>query len=106
MSYRRKVEAVSESRLYKDFCSNNGILIQRSGIPSFIMDEHEAFVYFLMHGGTWPHASMFFGLSELTEDARQAYLLLLGRYFEMGFVDPGLSGLSQEEMDTLKRKYP
>jgi hypothetical protein len=106
MSYRRKSETAEELRQYKAFCRDNFHLIEQIGLPSLVVEDYDAFIYFLMHGGTWPHAPISFGLENLTQEQRQAYLLLLDRYFDAGFAYPGLMGLTQAERSEVERKHP
>jgi hypothetical protein len=53
MSYRRKRDDAQELRRYKAFCLNNSTLIDQVGLPSFVVEDYNAFMYVLMHGETW-----------------------------------------------------
>ncbi len=90
MSYRRKREDTQELRRYKTFCCDNQSLIDQVGLPSFIIDDYNAFVYLLMHGETWAGAPVDFDVSTLQGERRAAFLLLLDKYFEAGLQNPGL----------------
>ncbi len=50
MSYRRKTEVGEERRRYKTFCRDNFKLMEKIGLPSFIIEDYDTFIYFLMHG--------------------------------------------------------
>lgn len=105
MSYRRKRDDAQELRRYKAFCRNNQSLIDQVGLPLFIVDDYDAFIYFLMHGELWPDVPLNFDVSALHGARRAAYLLLLDKYFEAGLQNPGLL-LPLLEQEALARKYP
>ena len=99
MSYRRQPGAADGLRRYKAFCRGNFGLTAQTGLPSFVTDYRDAFIYFVMHGGTWPHAPASFVLEEMDGEQRQAYLILLRKYLEARFADPSLMGLTEEQAE-------
>jgi hypothetical protein len=105
MSYRRKRDDAQELRRYKAFCLNNSTLIDQVGLPSFVVEDYNAFMYVLMHGETWSDAPITFEVSALQGERRAAYLLLLEKYFEAGLQNPGL-WLLEAERAALAQKYP
>lgn len=98
MSYRRKNQTTDELRKYKIFCQNNSELIEQIGLPSLVIENYRAFIYFLMHGTLWLHAPIEFDIDELDKEKKQLYLLFVNRYLEAGLMDPGLS-MPREELD-------
>lgn len=102
MSYRRKSESAEELRDHKTFCRNNFNLVEATGLPLSLVEDYDAFNYFLMHGALWNGSPVQITLDGFTQEQRQAYLLLVKKYFQAGFSNPGLCGLTQYELDSLK----
>ncbi len=103
MSYRRTNKVTTELRNYKTFCQNNSTLIGQIGLPSILVEDHDSFIYFLMHGALPPDTSTGFNLEDFDYEKRKMYLRLLSKYFEAGFSDPGLLGLTLSELDKLRK---
>ena len=106
MGYRRKTEATTQLRRFHEFQRDNSKLIDEIGIPSFVIEDYNHFIYFLMHGETWPNAPFWFGIYNLSVEKRKLYLLMLEKYFEAGCDYPGLMGLTKAEEEELEKKHP
>ena len=96
MSYRRSLTRSAELRRYYAFCQNHGPLIEQTGIPLLVFEEYETFLYFIMHGSTYPMPQTQFNLSEMSAEQRDAHLHLLRLYLGAGFPNPNLGGLTEE----------
>jgi hypothetical protein len=86
MTYRRKKQAAHTKRYYEQFCRDNADLLARIGIPPFIMDDHDHFIYYLEHGVPRSDAPMSFHVP--IADGEEKYELLkqlIERYNTAGF---------------------
>lgn len=106
MSYQRQREKSAELRCFAEFKQDNPALIEAIGLPSFVIEDYQHFVYFLMHGVTSPHAALCFTLEDLSKENRELYLILLDLYFEAGLADADLGGLTNAEQKELEQKHP
>ena len=104
MSYRRKKAESKDKRRYEDFRRNNWNLIEHIGIPSFIIDDQENFTYVLMHGAPWPNAPIHFAVSKLDAKRYEQWKMLVDKYFEAGFDDPGYGTGSAPSASTKRCK--
>ena len=93
MSYRRKKQAAHDKRRYEDFCRANADLIARIGIPPFIMDDHDHFMYYLEHGVPRPGAPMPFEVRFTDAERYELLKLLVERYAQAGFSVGGFFGV-------------
>ena len=105
MAYRRKSETTTYRRHFHDFLHDNRDLMHEIGLPSFVIEDYNHFIYFLMHGDTWPHAPFWFGIQSFSQEKRQMYLLMLHRYLEAGCEYPGLGGLTADEQAELEQTH-
>ena len=111
MSFRKDNKTERVERLKWDaLCEANWELIERIGLPLSAIEIHTRFQYFLMHGSMYPYEDWSgFSVTQLRRDEPERYellMLLLDRYFEAGFEDPGLGPFSNAEKLRLAKKYP
>ena len=105
MSYRREPQEVEELQKYRAFCRDNAALIEKVGLPSFVVEDYNTFLYFLIHNSTFPHPLMEYSVERRSGEQRKIYLLLLEKYFEAGCLDPGVF-LTEAERREFEQKYP
>lgn len=104
MSYRRKKEDAVIKRLYEDFIRDNTDLLTSIGIPPFITDDYDHFIYYLQHGCSRMDAPMMFQVPRSDIQRMEALKLFLVRYYQSGLpvvVDNTL----HPEAHTLAEKY-
>jgi len=111
MSFRKDNKSGREERLkWESFLEANIELIRQVGLPMSAIESHQRFQYFLMHGTMYPYDDWLdFGVTELRRNEPEKHellMLVLDKYFELGFDDPGMGGFSKAEKLRLARKYP
>jgi hypothetical protein len=107
MSFRQKNET---SRKWKAFYQANRELMEVAGLPWTAVDTWDRFAYFLMHSIIdYPDDPAHFKLDDLDFEKRKQFRVLIERYFEAGFLDPGMHPAivgGQRALDKLVKKYP
>jgi hypothetical protein len=104
MSYRRKKEDTITKRRYEDFIRDNIGLLASIGIPTFITDDYDHFVYYLQHGCARSDAPMRFKISRSDVQRMEALRLLLERYYQAGLPDVADNSV-HPEADAVAKKY-
>jgi hypothetical protein len=105
MSYRRKKQASIDKHRYEDFRRDNADLIARIGIPYFIMDDHEHFIYYLEHGVPWPGAPLSFEVRFTDAERYELLKLLVEQYVEAGFALGSFWCLRPVDRDALAERH-
>ena len=96
---------MNEQRRFAEFTRDNSALLERIGVPTFVSENWQEWNYFLMHGQTSPGAPISFFIEDFDESKRALYLELLNLFFDAGFQNPGLMGLTESELRQLKVKF-
>jgi hypothetical protein len=104
MSYRRKKEGAINKRRYEAFLRDNIGLLASIGIPPFITDDFEHFMYYLEHGCARSDAPMRFSVARSDVQRMEALKLLLERYYQAGLPDVAAHSV-HPEADALAEKY-
>jgi hypothetical protein len=108
MSFRKKNKQERAGRQKWDsFCEANRELMERIGLTTPTMETQERFEDFLMHGYIDHHDDWSkFSVDKLDPARYELFKLLVDKYCEAGYADPGLMAVSHEERARLARKYP
>ena len=110
MSFRRKKESGAKARQWDAFCQANWQLIERIGLPIATIETLDRFYDLLMHGYLESYNDPTeFRLWKLKPENLKLFSVLVDRYFEAGFHNPGMSPAEvggREEYLRLARKYP
>ena len=107
MSYRRGKNEVVGQRRWSTFCVDNRDLIAIVDLPSQVVETQERFEDFLMHGYLDHHNDPTkFSVNKLDSAKLEKLKELVDRYFEAGYLDPGLMVLGHKERLRLAKKYP
>ena len=107
MSYRRSKNEVVGQRRWSTFCVDNRDLIAVVDLPSQVVETQERFEDFLIHGYLDHHNDPTkFSVDKLNSAKLEKLRELVDRYFEAGYLDPGLMALGHEERLRLAKKYP
>jgi hypothetical protein len=89
MGYRRKKDDVNEQRKWSKFINENKYLINEIGIPNQIMEAHENWEIFLVHGYLeFPNVDIPFNIDTLKKNELEKYELLkklIKKYFQYGY---------------------
>src|SRR5437773_3340542 len=103
MGFRQNNEI---KRQWNMFYQANKELIEHSGLPGAAIDTWDGFADLLMHGY---NGLSRFDLRDLDPEKLELFKLLVDRYFEVGFPDPGMHPAyvgGEEAFLTLVKKYP
>jgi hypothetical protein len=107
MSFRQNNET---NRRWNAFYQANKVLIEGIGLPGSTVDSWDRFAFLLMHGDMYPYdAPLRFAIKDLSSEKLESFRLLVDRYFEAGFHDPGMPPAlvgGENEYLELARKYP
>jgi hypothetical protein len=107
MSFRKNNHHREAKLKWKRFCEANWDLIERTDLPTPVIETEERFAGFLMHGYIDHHDDWSdFSISKMDAGQYKVFLVLVDKYFEAGYFDPGLLAVSHEERIRLARKYP
>jgi hypothetical protein len=110
MSFRRKKESGAKARQWGAFCQANWQLIENIGLPIATIETLDGFCDLLMHGYLESYNDPTeFRLWKLKPENLKLFSVLVDRYFEAGFDNPGMSPAEvggREEYLRLVRKYP
>lgn len=108
MSFRKNNQQECEKRLpWKRFCDVNRDLIERTGLTTPTIETQERFEDFLMHGYIDHHDDWSeFTFGHMDTQQFKWFKVLVGKYFEAGYYDPGLLAVGHYERIRLAHKYP
>jgi len=107
VSFRRSKNEGVNRRRWRDFCVENQELIANIDLPSPVVETQERFEDALMHGYLDHHEdNTNFSVDKLDSAKLEKLRELVDRYFEAGYLDPGLMVLGHEERLRLAKKYP
>lgn len=114
MGFRRKKEDVKIEHKWKQFVSDNAILIQEIGLPLWISDEHDYWQDIIHYGypeqyqEREPSSMPMFNLTRANPSELTGFVRLLNLYFEDGFAyyDPAfLMWLDRETYDQIAARF-
>ena len=107
MGYRRKKNQLQGNKKWEKFCNKNKTLMNNTGLPSIYLDNRNLFDDFLMHGYIDHHDDPIrFTDEQMTDEQISNLRLLIRKYFEAGFCDPGIILFTPEEKKQLAKEFP
>lgn len=108
MSFQQSHRKERDARLkWNRFCAQNQDLIEGIGLSTPTIETWERFEDLLMHGHIDHHDDWSqFNVSSLDKEQYELFKILVGKYFEAGYFDPGLMAVNHEERIEFARKYP
>jgi hypothetical protein len=111
MSFRQKnKQSGADKRNWNSFCEVNWLLIERIGLPITTVETLDLFYDLLMHGYIDHHDDpLHFSIDQLDPERLDLFRVLIEKYFEAGFHDPGMGAWlvgGEEPWLALVRRYP
>ena len=96
MSFRRAKDAATQGQLWKCFIREHHQELCELGMPEQRFREKAEFDHWLMHG-YHPLDPSRFSVEQIEQRKRELLIHLLSDYIDVGFADPGMSILTNEE---------
>lgn len=107
MGFRRSKEKSINKMKWVKFFNENKDLMYDTGLPLIYLESKELFDDFLMHGFIDHHdVDVEFTTDDMNDEQYKSFKILVWKYFEAGYKNPGLMVFDYEYTQKLKERYP